>query len=192
MSDIVTVYFFHPRNDLKTLAADISPQSTGQEVIRELRRDADGNGAFLPRLFPSQSYGLVVRRSSQEITPKMTFAEAGVVDGDAIDVLLYAIGAGPGTTWSELGQMIFWSTAAASLFLKSAAPILVEFLRGGKSRSIKFRCGEEDWEATGYSPEEVKEIVEMLRPPHRDPAMATDRLPSPIIIVLRDPETKSK
>lgn len=91
----IEVHFMHPRNSSMTLTADISPQCTGQEALQELLRDEDGNGAFLPQLPEGQDYELAVRKVGQAvtITSNMTFAQAGVVDGDTIDVRQSATGA---------------------------------------------------------------------------------------------------
>ena len=89
----IEVHFMHPRNSAMSLTADISPQCTGQEALQELLRDADGKGAFLPALPEGQNYDLSVRRTQQAITPSMSFAQAGVLDGDTIDIGQSATGA---------------------------------------------------------------------------------------------------
>jgi hypothetical protein len=88
----IEVTFIHPRRSEKTLVADISPQCTGQEALEELMRDTDGNGAFLPPL-QEGNYHLSVQRTEQDISPNMTFAQAGVVNGDSIAVGQSMIGA---------------------------------------------------------------------------------------------------
>src|SRR5207249_516036 len=96
----------------------------------------------------------------------------------------------PGIAWSELGQMVFWSVAAASLFLKSAGPILVEFLRGRSSRSVKIRDGNYEIEITGDSAEKAPEILEMLQQKRKvldaNYDEGNDRLESPITVTLHD------
>jgi len=93
MSDTIEVHFMHPRNSAMTLIADLSPDCTGQAAVQELLRDVDGNGPFLPALPDGQTYGLSLHRTHQEIGPNMTFAQAGVISGDAIDVNQSAAGA---------------------------------------------------------------------------------------------------
>jgi hypothetical protein len=92
MNEPVEVHFVHPRNS-KLLTADISPQCTGSEALQELMNNADGNGAFLEPL-PEGEYTLSVRSTQKAITPSMTFAQAGVVDGDSILVTPTMEGAG--------------------------------------------------------------------------------------------------
>ena len=94
----IEVHFMHPRNSSMSLTADISPQCTGEEALQELMRDEDGNGPFLPALPDGQAYELAVRKNELAITQTMSFAQAGVVDGDTIDVRQTATG---GTTASR-------------------------------------------------------------------------------------------
>jgi hypothetical protein len=89
----IEIHFMHPRNSAMTLTADLSPQCTGQEALQELLLDADGKGPFLPPLPDGQVYELSVHRTQQAITPNMTFAQAGVINGDTIDVGQSAAGA---------------------------------------------------------------------------------------------------
>ena len=93
MNDTIEVHFMHPRNSAMTLVADLSPDCTGQAAVQELLRDVDGNGPFLPALPDGQTYELSLHRTQQAIAPNMTFAQAGVVDKDAIDVNQSAVGA---------------------------------------------------------------------------------------------------
>jgi hypothetical protein len=94
-NETIEVHFMHPRNSSKSLSADVSPDCTGQDALQELMRDPDGTGAFLPSLAGGQVYELAVRRTEQAITPSMTFAQAGVVNGDTIDVRQSATGGAP-------------------------------------------------------------------------------------------------
>ena len=90
---ILEVRFAHPRNSGDDLTAELSNSCTGQEALQELMRDVDGSGPFLAPLRGGQNYTLSVRRTEREITPDMTFAEAGVVNGDVIVVGESMIGA---------------------------------------------------------------------------------------------------
>jgi len=185
----IEVVFQHPRDSGNTLTADVSTLCTGKEALQELMRDADGSGSFLAPLREGQNYTLSIRRTEQEIGPDMSFAQAGAVDGDHIVLGEYAVGGGPG--WIELGQMVFWSAAAASIFLRSASPLLIEFLRGRSSRSIRIRDGEYEIEITGESPEKAPDILEMLKNKkgkslNEQRAGSSDRLASPITVTLRD------
>lgn len=88
----IELHFRHPR-DSKGLTADLSPHCTGQEALEELLRNEDGNGAFLAPLPGDQTYNLSVHRTKQEIAASMTFAQAGVINGDTIDIGQSAPGA---------------------------------------------------------------------------------------------------
>lgn len=84
----IEVHFMHPRNST-TLTADISPQCTGAEALQELQAD-DGSGPFLTPPQTGEFYGLGLKRgtSAVEITPHMSFAQAGVQSGDTVEVRL--------------------------------------------------------------------------------------------------------
>ncbi|HEX8087867.1 MAG TPA: hypothetical protein VF762_03395 [Blastocatellia bacterium] len=80
----IEVHFTHPRNP-QTFTARIIPQCTGQMAIEGLLI-GDENGAFLEPAPAGRPYELAIKRSQQAITPNMTFEQAGVVDGDVIEV----------------------------------------------------------------------------------------------------------
>lgn len=186
----IEISFIHPHTQSK-LIADVSPHITGQEILRVLESNADNEHSFLTPLPQGHSYELSVSRTGHAIAPNMTLEEAGVVNGDYINIAPSVVGAGSlGPYWLQLGEMVFWSVAAASVFLKYASPILVEFLRGRSSRSIKIRDGNYEIEITGDSPEKALEVLEMLRrrrdAPDESQTGGDDRLASPITITLRD------
>ena len=126
-SGTIEVRFLHPRN-ITVLVADISPQCTGAEALQELQAD-DGTGAFLTPPQTGEFYGLVLKRDpapAVDITPNMTFAQAGVQSGDMVEVRLGGQGGGP--TPAEVVQLVFASAAVALAFLKAARPIVLKLL----------------------------------------------------------------
>jgi hypothetical protein len=90
-NDTIEVLFMHPRNSEITLTADLSPNCTGHDALQALLLDEDGTGAFLSP--PNEDYILTVQKTKQAIDPEMTFAQAGVANGDAIRVVQKSIGA---------------------------------------------------------------------------------------------------
>jgi hypothetical protein len=76
------IQFRHPRT-AKFLVADLSPQCTGREALQALMAAEDGGEPFLTQS-DGEAYSLVHERTSQAITPNMTFAQAGVESGDTI------------------------------------------------------------------------------------------------------------
>lgn len=83
-NDKIEVHFTHPRN-ANSFTASISPQCTGQKAIQGLMA-GDENGPFLEPAAPGRPYELAIKRSGTAITPNMTFADAGAVDGEVIEV----------------------------------------------------------------------------------------------------------
>lgn len=81
----VRVTFTNPRGGGGGFEANINPQCTGQMAIQGLMLGNEA-GAFLPPPPPGRPYELIVKRSGKNITPNMTFEEAGVVDDDVIEV----------------------------------------------------------------------------------------------------------
>jgi hypothetical protein len=158
MAATIEVHFTHPAT-ATSLTTDVSPQCTAQEAINELL-STDEQGSLLPIPSSGTRYHLMLRKTEALIAPSMTFEEAGVEDGDTVDVLLEAQGGGP--DWAELGHMLFWSMAAASIFIKAAKPILIEFLKNKRSRSIIVRTGKSEIALKGEDPEKVMEILKLI------------------------------
>lgn len=78
------IQFRHPRTN-KFLVADLSPQCTGREALQALMAAQDGGEPFLTQS-DGGAYNLIHERTSQAITPNMTFAQAGVESGDTIKI----------------------------------------------------------------------------------------------------------
>jgi hypothetical protein len=81
----IEVIFTHPTNR-STFTAFINPQCTGQKAIHGLLM-GNRNGPFLNAPPPGQAYKLAKKSDGQEITPSMTFEEAGVGNGDVVEVM---------------------------------------------------------------------------------------------------------
>jgi hypothetical protein len=93
---LMEVQFRHPRTSL-LLIADVSPQCSGEDALTALLSEE----GFLSPLAPRAAYELYLNRTETHIAPHTTFAEAGVVDGDLIDVLLHMQGTGSTTLVEE-------------------------------------------------------------------------------------------
>jgi hypothetical protein len=78
------IHFKHPRTN-KILVADISPQCTGREALQALMAAQDGGTPFLTQS-DGEAYSLIHEKTSQSITPNMTFGQAGVANGDSIKI----------------------------------------------------------------------------------------------------------
>jgi hypothetical protein len=89
------VQFRHPRTSL-LLIADVSPQCSGELALTALLSEG-----FLSPVAP-RAYELYLHRTETHIAPHMSFEEAGVIDGDLIDVILPMQGAGSTTLVEEL------------------------------------------------------------------------------------------
>jgi hypothetical protein len=89
----MTVRFAHPRDSGLKFTADVSPACTGQQAISGLIA-GDETGPFLDAPAQGRPYELVLARTGTAITPNMTLAEAGVLDGDEIQVMQRGMGAG--------------------------------------------------------------------------------------------------
>jgi hypothetical protein len=82
----VKVTFTHPTDNYRAFTANISPQCTGQLAIQGLLVGNTDDGPFLEAAAQGRPYGLIVKSSQINITPNMTFEQAGVQDGDVIEV----------------------------------------------------------------------------------------------------------
>jgi hypothetical protein len=76
--------FWHPVGN-QIFTAYVNPLCTGQQAVQGLMA-GDLDGPFLESN-STRTYELMVKRSQQIITSRMTFEQAGVVNGDVIEVL---------------------------------------------------------------------------------------------------------
>ncbi len=79
------IQFRHPRTN-KVLVADLSPQCTGREALQALMGAEENGTPFLTQA-QGEAYDLVHERTRSSITPNMTFAQAGVTNGDTIGIV---------------------------------------------------------------------------------------------------------
>jgi hypothetical protein len=87
----IQVHFTNHR-DSRVLPVKVSPLCTGQLALDGLLAQGP-NGRFLDPAPAGRTYELAIKRTSQSIPPTMTFQQAGVVDGDYIEVRLGGQGA---------------------------------------------------------------------------------------------------
>jgi hypothetical protein len=91
MNNVIEIHFTHPR-DSKVFTAEISPDCTGQQAVEGLI-DGDSDGPFLDPPQQGRPYELNLKRISKTITPNMSFAQAGAISGDTVEVLQRGRGA---------------------------------------------------------------------------------------------------
>jgi hypothetical protein len=88
----VLVTFIHPRESARSFGAEVSLQCTAQLAVQGLMH-GNHDGAFLDPPPPGRPYELVLKRTSTMIPPNMTFAQAGVIPNDVIEIRLAGQGA---------------------------------------------------------------------------------------------------
>jgi hypothetical protein len=81
----LAVTFVNPKNNARTFEAYLFPECTGQMAVEGLIAGNE-DGPFLDPAPPGRPYQLVIKKSSVNITPNMTFRQAGVVNGDVIEI----------------------------------------------------------------------------------------------------------
>jgi hypothetical protein len=81
----LAVTFVNPKSNARTFDANLLPECTGQMAIEGLIA-GDERGPFLEPAQPGRPYKLIVKSSSVNIPPNMTFREAGVVNDDVIEI----------------------------------------------------------------------------------------------------------
>lgn len=99
---------------------------------------------------PAINYDLTIRRNQKFIAPEMTFALAGVVTGDEIQVGQSATGAGP-NLWDTI-QLTFTygiGVGAGLAFLKAITPIIKQLLENKAKRIVRIRWGDKEFELQG-------------------------------------------
>ena len=81
----ISVTFIHPRENARSFEADVSPQCTAQMAVQGLMQ-GNHDGAFLDAPPAGRPYELILKRTSAMIPPNMSFAQAGVIDKDVIEI----------------------------------------------------------------------------------------------------------
>jgi hypothetical protein len=84
MSDKLAVEFLHPKTS-DSYPAALHPMCTAELALRKLQEPE--TGPFLEGATAGRPYGLILRRTEQELTPNATMADAGVVSGDTLLVV---------------------------------------------------------------------------------------------------------
>jgi hypothetical protein len=129
------VLFTHPR-EAKFFTAFVSPNCTGERALKGLIA-GDDEGPFLEPAPPGFPYELAIMQSGVAITPNMTFAEAGVVNGDKIEVR--QAGQGAGIPWDAIQLSFAYGvgTGAGLAIIKALGPIIQQIVKNRGTRSIE-------------------------------------------------------
>lgn len=83
MPNLMEIHFLHPR-DSHAYDAEVAPECTSKRALTGLQ--SPETGPFLDPAPNGRPYELVLARNSMVITPDMTMAQAGVVDGEVVEV----------------------------------------------------------------------------------------------------------
>jgi hypothetical protein len=151
-SGTIEVHFVHPRNGL-TLTADIDPEGlTGRLAMQELLEES-----FIDPVQWGEFYSFYIPRTGSEIIPNLTFAQAGVIDKDEVQISLGGQGGGPSS--AEIVHLVFASAAVALTFLNALRPIILKLLE------TKFRIvvREGSIEIEGDGATSVNKAIEILK-----------------------------
>jgi hypothetical protein len=82
----VDITFTHPRAS-KTFLATVGLGLTARHTLLALLSPQNG---FLQPLSPGSEYQIIIHRTGTAIPPQTTLGNAGVVDGDTLDIVLNA------------------------------------------------------------------------------------------------------
>lgn len=83
MAEKMTLNFLHPRTSM-TYPAQVAPACTAKLALDQLTSPV--TGPFLDPPAAGRPYQLVVSRLNAQLAPTQTMAQAGVVDGDVLEV----------------------------------------------------------------------------------------------------------
>lgn len=158
----IEVHFTHPYS-AQTLTAELSTFCTGQRVIQGLIA-GDEQGPFLNPPSEGRSYDLAIQRTQKPILHNMTLAQAGVVDGDVIEVRRNAQGAGD--FWETIQVTFAYgiSTGAGLGFIKAIAPIIRQLVENKSKQVIRIKIADQEYEIIGSNPAKaMKSIRELLK-----------------------------
>jgi len=155
----IEVVFTHPR-DPGYFTAIVSSDCTGEQAVAGLVL-GDEKGPFLEPAPPGRPYLLALMSSGVSILPNVTFEDAGVVDGDKIEVR--QAGQGGGVPWNAIQLSLAYGvgTGAGLAFVKAIAPILQQMVKNKGSRSVEVEVAGKRIKIVGKN--SIKEVIAAIR-----------------------------
>lgn len=157
--DKIEVVFTHPR-DPSSFTAVVNSECTGGQAIAGLVL-GDAKGPFIDQAPPGRPYGLAVKRTGSFIAEKMTLAEAGVLDGEVIEV--QQSGQGGGVPWEAIQLSLAYGvgTGAGLAIVKALTPILQQIVANRGSRSVEIEVAGKRVKIVGKN--SIKEVVATIK-----------------------------
>jgi hypothetical protein len=150
------IQFTHPRSS-KIFTAEVGSNCTGERAIEGLLL-GDEQGPFLEPAPLGRPYQLCIIRSHACIRPNQTFAEAGVVSGDVIEIRQDGQGAGS-VELQELFEIVMTSGVSLAI-LKTITSIATQLI-GSRKKTVEFQKNGVKYKLTMNS--SVKRMIELVK-----------------------------
>jgi hypothetical protein len=160
----IEVHFLHPRYP-KTFTALTHPECTGQQALNGLLV-GDKTGPFLDNTPAGRPYELVVASTQRILKPTMTFAEAGVTQGDTIEVR--QAGQGAGIDYPEVAQLILTSGLSLA-FLRAVASVIAQLIES-REKTLEFENNGKKYKLTASS--SVRQMIEIVKALKEDDSLS--------------------
>ena len=133
------------------MTAELSPDCTGQIAIDGLLA-GDAGGPFLEPPSPGRPYELVVARSSISIGPSMTFRQAGIINGDIIEIRQALQGAGLDLT--EMAKIVL-SSGITLAALKGLVQIAGKLIKNQGKKRVTIKLPDREVIVEGPGADEI-------------------------------------
>lgn len=159
--DKIEVHFYHPRS-ASIFTAKVHPRCTGRKALEGLLV-GDKSGAFLEPPPPHRPYSLAVMRTGEAITPDMTFGQAGVINGDRIEVRQGGQGGGlDPESYDQIMRLII-SSGMGLAFLKAMTTVITQLIKS-REKTVEYEKNGEKYKLTvSSSVEDFIDTVKALR-----------------------------
>lgn len=156
----IAVHFTHPR-DASIFSAIVSPLCTGERALLGLLRGNE-QGPFLEPPPIEYPYEFWIKRTAHSINARTMFAEAGVADGDVIEVRQAGQGAGPPWDAIQLSLAYGVGTGVGVAFFKALMPILQQIVKNKGSQSLELQVAGKVIKSVGKNLS-IKELLAAMK-----------------------------
>ena len=155
----IQVCFMSPRTNSRVFEAQVSPDCTGKMAIDGLLA-GDAGGPFLEPSSPGRPYELCVMRTGGGIAPNMTFRQAGIIDGDIIEIR--QAGPGAGLDLTEIATLVL-SSGITLTALKGLIQIALKLIDNEGKKSVTIKLPDRELTVQGPGADErIKLVAEIL------------------------------
>lgn len=171
----IQVSFVRALGEAGSFESEVSPDCTGQMAVDGLLA-GDARRSFLKPTNPARPYDLCVMRTGVVISPNMTFREAGIIDGEIVEIR--QAGQGAGLDLTEFANIVLASGITLTA-LKGLMQIAVKLIENEGKKSVTIKLPDREVTVQGSSADEMIKMAGEIVSKHDGDFQITvsDKLP---------------